>query len=210
MAVNPSNPKGLVPFQRLDGAVWNDSGRVYYVPAAVAHALFVGDPVIKTAGSADANGVNGVDLASAGDGDQITGVVIGFLGNCAAGAANPSFFGLSGSPGPAFRPASTSLDWYVIVNDDPETLFEIQSSDNVAIPTAAIVGKNVDLVSGAGSAFTGFSGWEFDPNSAATSATHQLRIISAVQAINNVVGEANCKFLVQINTHTELPHQAGI
>lgn len=207
---NNNNPKGLQATSRLDGASWNDSGRVYYVPAAVAHALYVGDPVIKTAGSADANGVNGVDLASAGAADQITGVVIGFLGNCVAGGGNPSFFGLSGSPGPAFRPASTILDWYVIVNDDPETLFAIQSSDNVAIPTAAIVGKNVNLTAGAGSPYTGYSGWTFDPNSAGTGATLQARVISAVQGIDNVVGQAHAKFLVQINTHTELPHQAGI
>lgn len=210
MVANPNIPKGLDPFKRLDGASWNDSGRVYYVPAAVTHALYVGDPIIKTAGLADANGVNGIDLATAGSGNQITGVVMGFLGNCVAGAANPSFFGLSGSPGPAYRPASTTLDWYAIINDDPETEFSIQSNDSGGAPAASIVGKNVNLVSGAGSIYTGWSGWQFDPSSNGTGSTKQLRIIGAVQELDNVVGQTNAKFIVQINNHTELPHQAGI
>src|ERR1700744_189363 len=79
---------GLQPVQRLDGAVWNDSLRVYYVPAANTNALFVGDPVLKTAGSADINGIAGVDIAAAGIAAKITGVVCGFLGSCAAGAPN--------------------------------------------------------------------------------------------------------------------------
>ena len=158
-AVNPNTPQGLVPLRRIDGAKWNDSARKYFVPAANTHALFVGDPVIKVAGSADSQGVNGVDLAAAGDGDKITGVVVGFVGSCAAGAANPGFFGSSGQPGPYYRPASTTLDYYVLVVDDPEVEFAIQSNDNGGIPAATIVGKNVDLVSGAGSQYTGLSGW---------------------------------------------------
>lgn len=207
---NPNTPQGLVPIRRLDGATWNDSLTLYFVPAAQTNALYVGDPVIKVAASADTNGVNGVNLATAGSTNQITGVVCGFYGVCTAGTANPSFFGLSATPGPAYRPASTGLDYYVLVNDDPEAQFYIQSDDTTAIPTAAVVGKNASLASGTGSPFTGWSGWKMSSTGIATTATLQLRIVGVLPEPDNTVGIANAKFLVQINSHTELPHQAGI
>lgn len=214
MASNVNTPYGLVPVQRLDGAEWVNSLRVYFVPAANTHALYVGDPVIKVTGSADTNGVNGVDLASAGSSNKITGVVCGFVGSCTAGTANPSLFGSSGTPGALFRPASTGLDYYVLVNDDPEAQFYIQENDNsggvagTPLPVTA-VGKNANLVSGSGSAFTGWSGWMLDANAVATSATNQLRIIGFAPP-PNVAASAFSKVIVQINLHTELPNSAGI
>ncbi len=211
VAVNPNTPQGLVPIRRLDGASWNDSLRRYFVPQAQTNALFVGDPVIKITAAADVNGVPAVDLAAAGTNAQITGVVCGFLGTCAAGAGGPvSFFGLSGTPGPAYRPATSAVDWYVLVNDDPEALFYVQSNDSGGIPTAAVIGRNANLASGTGSAYTGLSGWQMTPVGIATTNTLQLRIIGVLDEVDNVVGLAHCKFTVQINQHTELPHQAGI
>lgn len=213
VAINPNTPRGLDPYQRLDGARWMNSLRVYYVAAAKTNALFVGDPVIKLNAGADITGVNGVDLATAGTAAQITGVICGFYGVCAAGAGFPaaSFFGLSGTPGPAYRPATTALDYYVMVNDDPEAMFSIQSSDTGGIPTATnLVGLNANLIAGTGSIYTGLSGWRLNPTGAATGATIQLRVIGVDPTAGNTVGLANCKFLVQINDHTELPHQAGI
>lgn len=207
---NQNTPYGLQPVQRLDGATWADSLRVYFVPAAQTNALFVGDPVIKVAASADTKGVNGVDLATAGTGNQVTGVVCGFVGSCVAGTANPSFFGLSGTPGPAYRPASTAMDYYVLVNDDPEAQFYIQENDAGAPLTVATVGKNANLVAGAGSVFTGGSGWMLNVTGTGTGATLQLRIIGFAPEPTGVPGAANAKVIVQINNHTELPHQAGI
>lgn len=209
---NQNIAQGLVPIRRLDGAVWNDSLRQYFVPQAQSNALFVGDPVLKITQAADVNGVPAVDLAAAGSTAQITGVVCGFLGTSTAGSGNvPSFFGLSGTPGPVYRPASTALDWYVLVNDDPETEFLIQSSDTGGIPTASsLVGFNANLISGTGSVYTGWSGWQLNPSGSGVGATLQCRVIAAANDVRNQVGLANAKFVVQINTHTELPHQAGI
>jgi hypothetical protein len=114
---NPNTPYGLNLVQRLGAADFRANAVPFLLPAANSNAIYVGDPVIKTAASADSQGVDGCDLATAGAGNLITGVVVGFLGSCTAGAANPSFFGSSGTPGPLYRPASTSLDYYVLVND---------------------------------------------------------------------------------------------
>lgn len=213
---NISQAYGLQPVQRLDGARWMDSLRCYFVPAAQTNALYVGDPVIKIAGSADTNGVNGVDLATAGTANKITGVVCGFLGSCAAGKPGGptmqavNMFANSGTPGNAYRPASTSLDWYVLVNDDPETQFYIQENDSGAPLTVATVGKNANLVSGTGSVYTGWSGWQLNTSGTGTGNTLQLRIIGFTPDPLGAPGSANAKVIVQINTHTELPNSAGI
>lgn len=209
---NPNTPYGLQPIQRLDGAAFRSSVRLYFVAASQTNALFVGDPVIKIHAGADTNGIPGVDLASAGTGNQITGVVVGFYGSCAAGTGQyGNFFGLSGTPGPAYRPASTSNDYYVLVNDDPETSFVVQCNDAGGVPAVtALVGLNANLASGAGSQYTGLSGWQLTPTGAATTNTIQLRVIELLKEADNVGGSANAKYVVQINQHTELPHQAGI
>lgn len=204
---------GLQPVQRLDGAVWNDSLRTYYVPAANTNALFVGDPVLKTTGTADTNGIAGVDIAAAGTAAKITGVVCGFLGSCAAGApggptlSNVNMFASSGTPGNMYRPASTGQDWYVLVNDDPEAQFYVQASAALAV---ANVGKNANLLAGAGSAYTGWSGWQMNVTGIGTGATLQLRIIGSTPDPVGVPNATGNKFIVQINTHTELPNSAGI
>lgn len=207
---------GLQPVQRLDGAVWNDSLRVYYVPAGNTNALFVGDPVLKVTASADINGINGVDIAAAGTAAKITGVVCGFLGSCVAGAPNAgsggylgavNMFASSGSPGNMYRPASTALDWYVLVNDDPEAQFYIQCDTALAVTN---VGKNANLLSGSGSVYTGWSGWQMNHTGVGTGNTIQLRIIGSVPDPLGVPNATGNKFIVQINTHTELPNSAGI
>jgi hypothetical protein len=212
-AVNQNTPYGLSPVQRLDGAVWRDSLRKYYVPAAQTSAIFVGDAVVKLTASADVNGDLGVGLASAGG--AITGVVCGFLGTCPSGAANPSFFGLSAQPGPSYRPAATSLDYYVLINDDPEAEFYIQENDNYGgvantpLPPAA-VGKNANLVLAAGSPYTGLSGAMLDANTVAVTATLQLSIKGLVGPPAGVPGALYGKVRVAIANHTETPHQAGV
>lgn len=215
MTANPNTPAGLVPIRRLDGAKWNDSLRKYFVPAAQTNALYVGDAVTKEAASADVNGVNAVDLTASGS-NPITGVVCGFLGTCPAGAGGPiSLFGLSGQPGPAYRPATTAADWYVLVNDDPEAEFLIQENDDYGgtpgtpLPVAA-VGKNANLIHAAGSPYTGWSGTMLDANTVATTASLQLNIVGFVGEVDNTPGALYAKVSVRINNHTETPHQAGI
>lgn len=211
--VNTNTPFGLQPVQRLDGAQWVNSLRVYFVPAANTNALYVGDPVLKVAGSADTGGINGVDIAAAGTAAKITGVVCGFVGACTAGAGltNAGLFAFSGTPGNVFRPAATTQDWYVLVNDDPEAQFMIQENDSGGTPlTVATVGKNANLVAGAGSVYTGWSGWQLNTTGTGTGATLQVRIIGFAQGPAYVAGAAFGKVIVQINTHTELPNSAGI
>ena len=210
---NPNTPQGLVPIQSRTAQQWRDSVHLYSVPANTTNAMYVGDPVIKLAASADVNGIDGVNLATAGSSNRITGVIVGFQGKGTTqlGNYNPgSLFGLSGNPGPAYKPANDTSVWYVLVMDDPTTEFYVQSNDSGGAPASTIVGKNANLASGAGSIYTGWSGWQLAANQVGTSANAQLNVVGVLPEADNVAGSANCKFVVRINQSTEVNAATGI
>lgn len=213
VTANTNAPYGLQPVQIQGAKDWRDSVSLYYVAANTTNAMYVGDPVIKLHNGADANGVNGVNLASAGTSNRITGVIVGFNGKGTAtlGNYNPgSLFGLSGNPGPAYKPANDTSAWYVLVADDPSTVFSIQSNDSGGVPAATVVGQNANLASGTGSAYTGWSGWVLAANQITTTSTYQLNIIGVDPSPNNLVGGTNVKFLVRLNQSTEVNAATGI
>ena len=201
---NLNTPFGLQLYQRDGNADFRASAVKYYVPAGTTSALFQGDPVITVASSADSLGYNGVKLAAAGTSNRITGVITGFLGT---GTPNPSFFGLSGTPGPAYKPASNSVAYYVLVTEDPAALYEVQANASVA---ATVVGKNANLVAGTGSTYTGWSGWLLDTTSIGTSSTLQVSIKGFAVNPQNAPGSANAKLLVSINQNTNVNATTGI
>lgn len=181
--------------------------RAYYVPPSYGTAIFPGDAVVKTGTSntaeVSAPGVGTmpvgtmpeVNRVAAGDGNAITGVVIGV-------AANPDNLSRR------YLPASTG--GVVFVNDDPATEFEIQADGAIA---AAQVGLNAVLIyTHAGSTATGQSGAELDTTSdaPAADASNQLTILSVIPRVDNEAASANTKVLVRINNHTEAPGAIGI
>jgi hypothetical protein len=204
---NPDTPFGLQLYQRDGAADFRASLNVYKVAAGTTNAMYVGDPVIKLTASADVNGINGVNLATAGTGNSITGVICGFLGVGTAqlgSSWSPSFFGLSATPGPAYKPANAVDVYYVLVCDDPDALFVIQSDDGGGDPASTIVGRNANLASGAGSPYTGWSGWQLDVSTIGTTASNQMQVVGVLQEADNVVGttQTDGKFIVKINRST--------
>jgi len=199
---------GLQPISRVDGAKQSGASRMYFVPASQTNALFVGDPVVKVTGSANARGVNGVDLATAGSNAVVTGVVTGFVGASAAGSTDePSLYGVS--QGNVYRPASTNKDFYVLVNDDPEQLFSVQVTGTATLAVAD-VGKNFNLVSGAGSAATGLSGWTVSNTAVSAGATGQVNVIGFEEVVLNSPSSAYANVLVRLNSSTETNKSSGI
>lgn len=208
---NPNVPWGMQPYQRKGSASYRANAAVYSVPANTTNALYVGDPVIKLAASADANGYDGINLASAGTSNRITGVIVGWLGSQPTNQVfSPNMFGASGSPGPMYKPANASLVWYALVDDDPGSLYVIQSNDSGGAPAATVVGKNANLASGTGSAFTGWSGWQLAANQIAATSTYQLAIVGFEVEPDNVPGQTHAKLIVRINQTTEGSATTGI
>lgn len=210
---NANTPYGLQLVQGRGISDFRSAFEVFKVAANTTNAIYVGDPVIKLAASADVNGIDGINLATAGTNHAITGVVVGFLGTGTAVLGQPgaaSFFGLSGTPGPAYKPANAAPVYYALVCTDPNAVYSIQSNDSGGNPAATNVGKNANLASGSGSQYTGWSGWLMAANQIATTSTYQVNIIGVDPVANNVAGSANCKFLVRINNSTEGLAATGI
>lgn len=188
---NSNAPRGLVSVRAAARSSWANALRRYSVPASYGTALFVGDPVIKT-GTADAEGFAEVNAATAGG--FITGVVVGFED------VNSMQLG--------YGAASTTRA--VLVDDDPESLFEVQEDAVGGALAVTAVGLNADLIAAAGSTATKASGWMLDTSTAAVTATLQVKIIEFQHRADVEVGNANSKILVKINKHTELANVAGI
>lgn len=179
----------------------------YFVPASYGTALFPGDPVVKT-GTSNTTEVTApgigvmpvgtmaeVNKATAGDGNAITGVIVGV-------AASPDNLGRR------YLPASTG--GVVFVNDDPQTEFEIQADGTIA---AAQVGLNAVLIyTNTGDTSTGQSGAELDTTSdvPAADASNQLTILSVVPRADNEAASDFTKVRVRINNHTEAHGAIGI
>lgn len=187
---NANAPQGLRPVRDGSNRAWSGGGNTYYISSA-ANNFYVGDPVIVN-GSADANGVPTVVLATAGATNYITGVIVGFQ----PGPDTP----ISG--GPYLASGSSG---YVIVEDDPNVIYEVQATTLAAGDLQA----NSILASGTGSRYAG-SGWYMDTGTKGTSNTYQVRIVGISQNPGNALG-AYCKALVRLNLITEagLPTGTG-
>jgi hypothetical protein len=196
---NVDSPSGLKPIRHKSGAPYNGAASPYWIDADYATALFIGDPVIKVAGGSNDAAVKvpgqgefaigtlpSIEKATAGDGNRITGVIVGF------------------SPLPTdltkqYNPASTER--VALVCDDPDMVFEIQADG--AIP-AANMGFNAAVVyTHSGSTQTGLSGAELNSATDAADASQQLLILRAVNRVDNDTTLTHCKIEVLINQHTQ-------
>lgn len=197
---NADTPFGLKPIRHLLGLPLNGAVKPYYIPASYGTALYIGDPVIKTGTSntarVQAPGVGEfqigtlpeINKATAGDGNRITGVIVGF-------APDPNNLGR------IYNPASTERIAFVC--DDPFVIFEIQADG--AIPAASIGLNAVLIYTHSGSTVTGLSGVELDTTSdvPAADASNQLLILRAVNRVDNDTTLTWAKVEVLINQHTE-------
>jgi hypothetical protein len=166
---------------------------LYSIAAAyAASALAIGDPVISS-GSADANGVPGIVIGAATG--ALRGVIVG-LGSNEGVIANIN------NPNSIIRPAAAqTTDWYAMVVDDPNVLFEIQEAAGTVQIAATEIGLNTQAVQGANSGY--LSGWQLQSVTGFTpvvTATIQLRLMGLVRKIGNGFG-AYAKQLVKINVH---------
>lgn len=199
---NADTPFGLRPYNRAGSAVTSGALREYYIPSSYGTALFIGDPVVKT-GTSNTAGYKGraaatlpeINKATAGDGNAITGVIVGFDE-------------LQTDLSKQYNPASTERIAYVV--DDPYQVFEIQADGSIS---AAQVGLNAVLIfTHSGDTATGQSGVELDTSSdaPAADASNQLTILGIVPREDNEAGSNFTKVLVRINNHTEAHGAVGI
>lgn len=194
---NVSRVNGLSVVKNLVGGASTGQVNTYFIPSGNATAVFVGDAVKAdttgdtVAAGGQALGVQSVIQAAAGD--AILGVVVGF-------AVSPTALNT-----PQYRVASTGR--YVLVADDPNQIYEVQTSNGTL--AVADVGLNASIAVAAGSTTTGASGVTLDVGTAATTATLALRIVGFSQRVDNDPTAANAKVLVKINNH-QLGSSTGV
>jgi hypothetical protein len=185
---NVDKPMGLKPVSHLLGIPWSGGCHTYYIPSTDNNAFAIGDPV-KSAGSADSNGVASVTLGTAGSPRR--GAIVGF-GRYEHLMADPNSLDTN------IIPATKTHDYYAMVADDPFIIFETQEIGTGTAFTATEVGLNADLVAGTNNGF--ISGWLLNNVGEATTATLNVRLLGLVRRSDNAFG-AYAKWLVMINAH---------
>lgn len=187
---NADRPSGLSPVRYLNGSPWNGAGNIYHIDSTDGNAFAIGDPVASS-GTAHSNGIASVTIGVAGS--PLRGVIVA-IGSVAGESAyiDPTDLTLR------VLPATKTKDYYVLVVDDPNVIFEVQEVSGGTALAAAQVGLNANLVAGANNGYV--SGWELNNAGEAVTATLNVRLLGLVQRSDNAFGE-HAKWLVLINDH---------
>ena len=190
-----SRINGLRPVKYLDGKGYFGQANLYFIPAANSDVIMVGD-VVKLAGdSRSPTGVPTVARHAGGATEASVGVVVGIIYSGVGDTQNvPPVTDLNT---PIYRRAST--DRYVMVADDPNTVFEAQTMG--ATLAAADIGLNAEVDVTAGSTTSGASGMAVDLSTKAATATLPLKIVGFPYRPDNSIGDAYTNVYVVINNH---------
>jgi hypothetical protein len=167
-----SKTYGFKPLQRLDGLPYAGAIRQIPVAAGYATAILNGDTVAISGGYL-------VAKTATNSGDTV-GVLVGCQ------YVNSQSQTVQGQYYPAAASTATALA-YAYVVDDPNATFQVAattagSTTPAAYSRAAMVGKNVAMVAGAGSTNTGDSAYGIDGSSATTTNTFPIRVIDVIPA----------------------------
>lgn len=189
---NTSRINGFRVVGNLSGGAAVGQDHIYYV-ASAADEILVGD-VVKL-GTTSQNGVSTADLCGASD--VPVGVVVGII--------NPKL-----DPDGKMTTGSISLDvpvatqiaasgaGYILVNDDPNVIMEVEASNGT--PAATDFGLNASHANGTRTASTHTSPAYLDFGTEATGSTLNFQIIGMPRRADNEVG-ASMKLHVRFNVH---------
>lgn len=191
---NANAPRGLIPVRGVNSQHVSGGPRLYSHAAGDGTAIMVGDPV-KIAGTAQTiNGMTTQDVVRAATGDVICGVAVGFLPT----TRDSLLYGA----------ASTAYNLFV--DDDPNSLFEIQDVNSGTALTTADVGLNCDFVVAAGNTAFGTSGVTLNNATEATTNTLDLKLVDVVNRADLDNTSSPLRFLVRINRHLFSNQVAGV
>lgn len=187
---NVNNPFGLRPIRGAYSQPFNDGTQVYAAAAADAVAIRYGDPVTIT-GAATPLGTPIVARSTAGTGNAITGVAVGF---------RP--YGATEWLG--YRPAST--DYEILVEDNPFAEFEIMEDSDGGALDVGQAGANVALIFGI--AAGNQSAAMLDSSTVGTTVGLQIRLLGVSRRVDNEPG-AYAIWRCRINNSTQTPNAAS-
>ena len=190
---NIVQPKGFVPVKYTNGAAWNGAATLYCIPSGDTSMCSPGDAV-KTVVGGDGNGVPYVTKAAGTD--VLRGVMIGVL---PPGYNIPSLVGVNLDLTVQNIPATKTKDYYVLIVDCPDVLFEF-ADDGLAALTATSCNKNASFTVANPTSPAQNSASVLATGTVGTANTLNLKILGLVQKPNNAYG-VNALWLVKINLH---------
>lgn len=191
-------PFGLQPYRGGGSSAYALQTRRYFIPQANANAFYIGSPV-QLAATSDADGTPGIDV-NAG-----TGAFVGAIVSIeAVNVGGISQVGVTLSQEQVSIPATKTRDYYVLVADDPNQVFEIQGDATATNQIAANANKCATMTIAAPSPATfPVSAAVLNSASIATTNTLSLKLLGLSPR-----PEANRKgygswavWLVKINQH---------
>ena len=147
---NPTGAFGLRPVRKVDGSPFNGGTIPCYIASTYAVALFVGDPVLITATTADRDTTGrypSIAVSAGVDADMIFGVI-------------DSFEPLKTDLSKTYNPASTERIANVII--DQNVIYQIRG-DGGGTVDKNMTGANAAMIATAsGSTSSGLSGFHLD------------------------------------------------
>jgi len=204
---NANKLNGFTPVGYLNGADWDGRGRIYAIPAANTNPLFVGDPVTLIAGADSSYYLPCIDRAAVGT-TPLVGVVLAI-------GTNPRGLGPWVNPANLnnilYRPsgsqaANNPSQYYALVADDPNTIFEAQEQASGGAGTnftQTAANKNAQFsVALDPPGLPPYYSQAFIDNgtAAAVTATFALKLLGLKQSIDNAPGPWQ-RWLCLINQH---------
>lgn len=193
---NVNQPTGLAPVRYRNANPWTGGGNLYCILAADTNQYWIGDPVTTIGNAnADTRGLPAVTIGVAGT--AVRGIIMG-LGKVAFGPyVDPNNLNLLPT-----RPAGAQLvNWYALVADDPDIVYEVQEAGVGSVLLATSVNRNVNFSMGTRTSTLTISPAFLDNNTVNTTATLNLKILQAVQRPDNQPFVAFQKWLVTLNNH---------
>lgn len=191
---NPNRPFGFRPVQSRDVNGYTGKTRAVIVSKSDVSSFFIGDMVIFTGNSIKR-------------GDKYYETVTKAVGGAAQAAENlagaitgiKSYLDSTLLYTGYIPTGATQEDIIIEIPQDRNTVYEVQEDSVGGALTAADTGLNINFNPGTGDPATRMSGATIDSSTAATTATHQLRLMAPDGAIGNDVGDY-AKWYVSINT----------
>lgn len=188
-----SRLNGFRPVKSITGAPYTGQTNTYFVPSTDATVIMVGDLVVLAGDARSPTGVPTVTRQTVA-GNAVVGVVVGISFEGQGDVQNvPPVNDLNT---PIYRRAST--DRYLLVADDPNTIFEVQTSATIA---TASIGLNASPRLTAGSTSSGASGMDLDSATLATTAALPLKVTGFPYRPDNNIGDTFTSVYVKLNNH---------
>lgn len=184
MATNLNKPNGLRPVASIGSSGYTGKVEIFYVPSTDSAAIGIGDPVMLAGGLH----TDGTPIAK-----RSTGAGAILIGVCVGVKLLPTDLTVT------YRKASTAM--YILVDTDPNTIYEIQEDSDGGAVALANGAQNATIILGTVSTTTGNSGAMLDSSTAAANAALDLLILRPAPAPDNTVPLAYAKWLVKLNLH---------